>query len=194
VPRDSVLVVRHAAGAARFDGMVAAAREGAHECIRRGSAYRALELAESALGERPDDADLLTVAAQAAWMVRLSEDAERHAMRRPRAGARVDALPGTDDGPAGVPDDSRRTGGGPQGSAGTDADTAIRAGLDRVAVVDYRTQRAYLDVLGGDGRPPAAASHLGKAEEQLARWGGGWPRSVVCGPRSRPSRPRRLPP
>ena len=61
--------------------MVAAARLGAQESLARGSSYQALELAETGLAEAPEDLDLLALAARAAWLAGLLDDALDHAER-----------------------------------------------------------------------------------------------------------------
>jgi len=79
--RDHVALAHHARGAGRFDDMVAAARLGAQESLARGSSYQALELAETGLAEAPEDLDLLALAARAAWLAGLLDDALDHAER-----------------------------------------------------------------------------------------------------------------
>ena len=79
--RDHVALAHHAHGAGRFDDMVAEARLGAHDSLALGSSYQALELAETGLAEAPDDLDLLALAARAAWLAGLLDDALDHADR-----------------------------------------------------------------------------------------------------------------
>jgi DNA-binding CsgD family transcriptional regulator/tetratricopeptide (TPR) repeat protein len=79
--RDHVALTHHAQGAGRFDDMVAEARLGARESLALGSSYQALQLAETGLAEAPGDLDLLAVAARAAWLAGLLDDALAHADR-----------------------------------------------------------------------------------------------------------------
>ncbi|MBN1174141.1 MAG: AAA family ATPase [Micromonosporaceae bacterium] len=76
---DWAIIAHHARGAGRYDDLVSAARKGAEHSLAIGSAYQALQLAEDGLGECPHDVDLLAAAAQAAWLVGLLDDADRHA-------------------------------------------------------------------------------------------------------------------
>jgi DNA-binding CsgD family transcriptional regulator len=78
---DPALVAHHAQGAGRYEQMLDAAREGAGAYLTIGSAYQALQLAELGLSEDGDDPALLAVAAQAAWLANLPEDAAGHARR-----------------------------------------------------------------------------------------------------------------
>jgi DNA-binding CsgD family transcriptional regulator len=71
---DAGMLARHAAGAGRYDEIVAIARRGAPAYLVRGAAFQALRLAADALAEAPDDPLLLGVATEAAW--RLDFDAE----------------------------------------------------------------------------------------------------------------------
>jgi len=71
----------HAQGAGRFAEAVAAARTGAPHHLERGASHQALQLAELGLAEVPDDAELLAVAARAAWLVGLLDDALAHTLR-----------------------------------------------------------------------------------------------------------------
>ena len=79
--RDHVALTHHAQGAGRFDDMVAEARLGARESLALGSSYQALQLAELGLDEVPGDLDLLAMAARAAWLAGLLDDALAHAER-----------------------------------------------------------------------------------------------------------------
>jgi DNA-binding CsgD family transcriptional regulator len=79
--RNHVALAHHARGAGRYDDMVAEARLGAHESLGLGSPYQALRLAETGLAEVEHDIDLRSVAAQAAWLAGLLDDAEVHAAR-----------------------------------------------------------------------------------------------------------------
>ena len=79
--RDHVALAHHAKGAGRYDDLVTEARLGAHESLKLGSSYQALQLAEAGLDEACDDVDLLAVAARAAWLAGLFEDAVSYADR-----------------------------------------------------------------------------------------------------------------
>jgi DNA-binding CsgD family transcriptional regulator len=89
-------VAHHARGAGRYDDMVAAARHGLVSYLAIGSAYQALQLAETGLSELPDDVELLAGAARAAWLAGLYDDSARHAKHWLAAAGtpeeRVDAL------------------------------------------------------------------------------------------------------
>jgi hypothetical protein len=61
--------------------MIAAARRGAALYLSIGSAYQALQLAETGLDEVPDDTELLAAAARAAWLAGLLDDALRYGRR-----------------------------------------------------------------------------------------------------------------
>jgi DNA-binding CsgD family transcriptional regulator len=78
---DWALVAKHARGAGRYDDMVTAARRGSAAYLAIGSAFQALQLAESGLEEAPEDTELLASAARAAWLAGLPDDAETHARR-----------------------------------------------------------------------------------------------------------------
>jgi len=78
---DPAMVAHHAQAAGRYDDMVDAARRGAALYLSIGSAYQALQLAEMALDEVGDDAELLGAAARAAWLAGLLDDAVRYARR-----------------------------------------------------------------------------------------------------------------
>jgi DNA-binding CsgD family transcriptional regulator/tetratricopeptide (TPR) repeat protein len=78
---DLALVAKHARGAGRYDDMLAAVRKGSAAYLAMGSAFQALQLAEMGLDEVPDDPDLLAVAAQAAWLAGLLDDADTYARR-----------------------------------------------------------------------------------------------------------------
>jgi DNA-binding CsgD family transcriptional regulator/tetratricopeptide (TPR) repeat protein len=82
---DLARVAQHARGAGRYEDMILAARQGAQARLAAGSAYGALLLAELALAEVPDDAELLALAGTAAWRAGYVADAERHATRALRA-------------------------------------------------------------------------------------------------------------
>ena len=76
--RDHVAMTLHAQGAERYDQMVAEARLGAHESLRLGSTYQALQLAETGLAEAEDDLELRGMATKAAWLAGLLDDAAAH--------------------------------------------------------------------------------------------------------------------
>jgi DNA-binding CsgD family transcriptional regulator len=76
---DPALVAHHARGAGRYDDLVTAARRGVVRYIARGSPHQALALAEMGLDEAPDDVELRSGAARAAWLAGLVRDADMHA-------------------------------------------------------------------------------------------------------------------
>lgn len=78
---DPAMVAHHARGAGRYDDMIAAARRGTELYLSIGSAYQALQLAETGLDEVPEDTDLLAGAARAAWLAGLLDDALRYGRR-----------------------------------------------------------------------------------------------------------------
>ncbi|HWS33009.1 MAG TPA: AAA family ATPase [Actinoplanes sp.] len=78
---DPAMVAHHAAGAGRYADMIAAARRGAALYLSIGSAYQALQLAETGLDEVPDDVELLSYAARSAWLAGLLDDAVRYGRR-----------------------------------------------------------------------------------------------------------------
>jgi DNA-binding CsgD family transcriptional regulator/tetratricopeptide (TPR) repeat protein len=78
---DPAFIANHARSAGRYPEMVAAARQGAAVYLAIGSAYQSLQLAEMALEETGDDVELLAVAARAAWLAGLLEDAHRYTSR-----------------------------------------------------------------------------------------------------------------
>ncbi len=78
---DYAAIAHHARGAGQFDDMVAAARKGALRSLLSGSSYQALQLAELGLSEMADDAELLAIASQAAWLNGLLLDARSLAGR-----------------------------------------------------------------------------------------------------------------
>ncbi len=93
---DPALVAHHACAAGRYDDMVTATRRGTALYLSIGSAYQALQLAETGLDGAGEDTELLAGAARAAWLAGLVNDAVRYA-RRWRAHAatvtdRADAL------------------------------------------------------------------------------------------------------
>ncbi|MEV6488664.1 AAA family ATPase, partial [Actinoplanes sp. NPDC051633] len=90
-PSDPAMVVHHARGAGRYDDMIAAARRGSALYLSIGSAYQALQLAETGLDEAPDDTELIAAAARAAWLAGLLDDALRYGRRwRDLAGTATD--------------------------------------------------------------------------------------------------------
>jgi len=74
-------LARHAAGAQLWDEMVEVAREGVPYYLAHGASHQALRLAADALGERPDDCELLAGAASAAWRLGLTGESLGHAER-----------------------------------------------------------------------------------------------------------------
>jgi DNA-binding CsgD family transcriptional regulator len=78
---DWALVVKHAHGAGRYDDVLEAARRGSAVYLGMGSAFQALQLAESGLEEACDDPDLLATAARAGWLAGLYDDADAYARR-----------------------------------------------------------------------------------------------------------------
>ncbi len=79
---DHAGIAHHALGAGRDDEVVAAARAGAKDYLVQGSTYQALQLAELGLRVAEDDAKLLAVAARAAWLAGLGDDALGHNTHR----------------------------------------------------------------------------------------------------------------
>lgn len=81
---DWAALAHHAAGANRWDELLAAARAGAAHYLHTGSTWQALRLAELGLEEADDDLELLGVAARAAWSAGLLRSAidRAEAMRR----------------------------------------------------------------------------------------------------------------
>ncbi|MBV1855894.1 AAA family ATPase [Catellatospora sp. NEAU-YM18] len=78
---DPALIAHHAQAAGRYADMVGAARRGAQLYLSIGSAYQALQLAEMGMAEEPEDLALLSVAARAAWLAGLLDDAACYAQR-----------------------------------------------------------------------------------------------------------------
>ncbi len=88
---DPAMVAHHARGAGRYADMIAAARRGTALYLSIGSAYQALQLAETGLDEVSDDTELLAGAARAAWLAGLLDDALRYGRRwRDLAGTATD--------------------------------------------------------------------------------------------------------
>ena len=75
---DLAALAHHARGAGRYDEFVALARQGVRHYLAGGSSHQALRLASDALGEAPDDAELLGAAARAAWLLGLYDEALAH--------------------------------------------------------------------------------------------------------------------
>ena len=78
---DRSLIARHAAGAGRYEDMVAAAREASKHFLDTGSPFQALQQAEMGLEEAPDDPLLLSLATRGAWRSRLLDDAVDYGKR-----------------------------------------------------------------------------------------------------------------
>ncbi len=78
---DHAALVRHATGAGHFDMIVPIATEGARRYLDRGASFQALRLADEALAESPDDAQLLGVATDAAWRLDFLPEALGYARR-----------------------------------------------------------------------------------------------------------------
>jgi DNA-binding NarL/FixJ family response regulator len=87
---DPAMVAHHAQAAGRYDDMIAAARRGTALYLSIGSAYQALQLAEMGLDELPEDVELVSGAARAAWLAGMLDDAIRYA-RSWRDAAAADA-------------------------------------------------------------------------------------------------------
>ncbi|MDG6109186.1 ATP-binding protein [Dactylosporangium aurantiacum] len=89
--KDYALVAHHARGAGRYLDMVEAARRGLATYLAMGSPYQALQLAEMGLDELPDDVELLSCGARAAWLAGLLDDAQELGRRwLAAAGTRAD--------------------------------------------------------------------------------------------------------
>jgi DNA-binding CsgD family transcriptional regulator len=78
---DLAALAHHARGAGRYDEFVALARQGAASYLAGGSSHQALRLAADALGEEPGDIELRAIAARAAWLLGLYEEALVHAQQ-----------------------------------------------------------------------------------------------------------------
>ena len=78
---DASALARHAEGAGRYDDLVAIARESARTYLQKGASFQALRLAGEALGEDPDDVELLSVATEAAWRLDFTDEAMGYAQR-----------------------------------------------------------------------------------------------------------------
>ena len=75
---DLAALAHHARGAGRYDEFVDLARQGSASYLAGGSSHQALRLAADALGEAPDDTELLAVAGRAAWLLGLYDEALAH--------------------------------------------------------------------------------------------------------------------
>ena len=78
---DHASLARHAHGAGAFDQVAGIAREGAPRYLARGASFQALRLASDGLAEAPDDAQLLSVATDAAWRLQFGGEAMAFAQR-----------------------------------------------------------------------------------------------------------------
>lgn len=78
---DHAALARHALGAGQFDLIPAIAREGARRYLEHGASFQALRLAGEALGEAPNDPELLAVATDAAWRLEYGDEALAYAQR-----------------------------------------------------------------------------------------------------------------
>jgi DNA-binding CsgD family transcriptional regulator len=75
---DLAALARHAHGAGHYEEFVALARQGVQHYLAGGSSHQALRLAVDALTEAPDDGELLSAAARAAWLLGLYDEALAH--------------------------------------------------------------------------------------------------------------------
>jgi len=92
---DYAAMVRHAAGAGRFDEIGGYARIGARSALDAGATFLALRIASQGLDEECDDPLLLGVATEAAWRLDFLDEAAEHATKWAAAatgGSLVDAL------------------------------------------------------------------------------------------------------
>ncbi len=78
---DASALARHAQGAGRYDDLIAIARASARTYLQKGASFQALRLAGEALGEDPDDVELLSVATEAAWRLDFTDEAMGYAQR-----------------------------------------------------------------------------------------------------------------
>ncbi len=78
---DYAAMVRHAAGAGRFDEIGQYARVGSRSALDAGATFLALRIASQGLDEECDDALLLGVATEAAWRLDFLDEAAEHATR-----------------------------------------------------------------------------------------------------------------
>ncbi len=74
-------LAHHAIGAGRYDEVPAIARKGAPMYLAKGHTFQALRLAADALGEAPNDPELLAVATEAAWRLNFLDEALGTAVR-----------------------------------------------------------------------------------------------------------------
>ncbi|HET6664732.1 MAG TPA: AAA family ATPase, partial [Acidimicrobiales bacterium] len=79
---DLAAVAHHAQGAGDQERLVDAARRGSVQYLAQGSTHQALQLAELGLSVVDDDPDLLAVAALAAWLAGLVNEAPAHSSQR----------------------------------------------------------------------------------------------------------------
>jgi DNA-binding CsgD family transcriptional regulator len=79
---DLAAIAHHAEGAGDTDVLVDAARRGSADYLQQGSTFQALQLAELGLSVADDDLQLLAVAARAAWLAGLIDDAFAHNAHR----------------------------------------------------------------------------------------------------------------
>jgi DNA-binding CsgD family transcriptional regulator len=79
---DLAAIAHHAAGAGDDARLADASRRGSIDYLAQGSTYQALELAELGLSVADDDPELLDVAARAAWLCGLLDEAAAHTRRR----------------------------------------------------------------------------------------------------------------
>lgn len=79
---DLAAIAHHAEAAGDEAVMVDAARRGSADYLDQGSTFQALQLAELGLSVADDDPDLLAVAARAAWLAGLIDDAFAHNAHR----------------------------------------------------------------------------------------------------------------
>jgi len=89
-------LAHHAIGAGRYDEVPAIARKGAPRYLAQGHTFQALRLAADALGEAPNDPELLAVATDAAWRLNFLDEALGTAQRWERVAVepadRVEAM------------------------------------------------------------------------------------------------------
>jgi DNA-binding CsgD family transcriptional regulator len=79
---DLAAIAHHAEAAGDEEVLVDAARRGSHDYLDQGSTFQALQLAELGLSVADDDPKLLAVAARAAWLAGLIDDAFAHNAHR----------------------------------------------------------------------------------------------------------------
>jgi DNA-binding CsgD family transcriptional regulator/tetratricopeptide (TPR) repeat protein len=74
-------LAHHAIGAGRYDEVPTIARKGGPKYLAKGHTFQALRLAADALGEAPNDPELLAVATEAAWRLNFLDEALGTAQR-----------------------------------------------------------------------------------------------------------------